>query len=165
MIQRIQTVFLLLAAILMGIALYFPLLEVVDNDNITVAFHSFGLGEISGDAIPTWKDSVSTTTWGSLTFAVLSIIISLIAIFSYKNRKRQSRLTLLNALFIIIYYVAIVAYLRAFVNKLDSDDALIEINITSFIIILPFIALIFDLLAYWRIRKDEKLVKSLDRIR
>jgi len=165
MIQRIQTIFLLITAILMGIALYFPLCEVVDNDNISVMFHSFGIGEISGDQRPVWENDMFTIAWGGLTFTLLSIITPLIAIFLYKNRKRQARLTLLNALFIVIYYVAVIAYLSAFINKIDSEDANIQINLTSFIIVLPFIALIFDLLAYWRIRKDEKLVRSLDRIR
>jgi len=165
MIQRIQTIFLLLVAVLMGIALYFPLCEVVDNDNITVMYHSYGIGEISGDKTPVWESDVFTIAWGALTFTLLSIITPLIAIFSYKNRKRQSRITLLNALFIVLYYVAVISYLFAFVNKIDTVDSVTQINMTSLIILLPLVALVFDLLAYWRIRKDEKLVKSLDRIR
>ncbi|MDH6308824.1 signal transduction histidine kinase [Dysgonomonas sp. PFB1-18] len=166
MIQRIQSIFLLLVAILMGIALYFPISEVVDNDGISVMYHSYGL-EIAGDKLPVWKDQVSSITWGSLTFALLSIITPLVAIFLYKNRKRQARITLFNTLFIVLYYVAVVSYFCAFINKIDSEDANIHINLTpsSLIILLPLVALIFNFLAYWRIRKDEKLVKSLDRIR
>ncbi len=166
MIQRIQTIFLLLVAILMGIALYFPICEIIDDDGISVIYHSYGL-EIAGDKLPVWKDQVSSITWGSLTFALLSIITPLVAIFLYKNRKRQARITLLNMLFVVLYYVAVVSYFYAFIDKLCIGDADIKINTSpsSLIILLPLVALIFNLLAYWRIRKDEKLVKSLDRIR
>lgn len=168
MIQRIQTVYLLITAILMGIALYFPLCEVIDYNDITVMYHSFGIGEITGNEKPVWVDNVFNIAWGALTFTLLSILTPLVAIFLYKNRKIQARVTLLGALCIVIYYVAVIAYLLAFTNKLelsDSQDIGISISITSIVIFLPLIALIFDLLAYKRIKKDDKLVKSLDRIR
>ena len=51
--------------------------------------------------------------------------------------------------------------MNAFLGEIDSAY---NINL-QFGIILPVVALIFDLLAISRIKRDEKLVKSLDRIR
>ena len=70
-------------------------------------------------------------------------------------------MALLTALLIVMYYITSMVYINAFVGKIDSEYTLnVQLGI-----ILPVIALIFDLLAYFRIKKDEKLIKSLDRIR
>lgn len=152
MIQRIQSIFLLLTAILMAAAIFCPLVEIADGGKIATTFHSFGIGKLFNAEYP---------TWGVLTFAVLSSLLALINIFLFKKRKLQANLGLLTALFIIVHYVALMMYLGAYLSRLDSTYTL---NI-QFGIILPVVALVFDLLAVFKIRKDEKLVKSLDRIR
>lgn len=152
MIQRIQTVFLLLTAILMGAAILCPLFEIVDGGKLALTFHSFGIGKIFNAEYP---------TWGILTFAALATILPLINIFLYKNRKLQVNMALLTALLIVLYYVTALVYLNTYLSKISSDYTL---NI-QFGIILPVIALVLDLLAVSRIKKDDKLVRSLDRIR
>lgn len=149
MIQRIQSVFLLVAAILMGIILVFPISEIEVNEGIPMAFSAFGIGN-------------DFKTWGVLTFCLLSTIMPVINIFMYKKRVLQARLALVTILFILIYIAAIVVYLISFVKK--AGDVQVSMDIEP-VIVLPFVAIIANLLAYWRIRKDEKLVKSLDRIR
>lgn len=152
MIQRIQSVFLLLTAILMGLTIFCPLVEIVDGGKIITTFHSFGIGKISPTEYP---------TWGVLTFAALSSLLAFINIFLFKKRKLQANLGLLTALFIVIHYVALAVYLSTYLNKLDDAYTLnMQLGI-----ILPVVALVFDLLAVFRIKKDDKLVKSLDRIR
>ncbi len=147
MIQRIQSVYLLLVALLMVAAIFCPLLEISRND-IVFSFHSFGIGS-------------DFPTLGVLTFAILSALLSFVNIFLYKKRKIQMKLALLNALLIVVYYVTTMVYLNAFLSKIDDSYT---INV-QFGIILPVVALIFNLLAISRIKKDENLVKSLDRIR
>jgi len=148
MIQRIQTIFLLLTGVLMAATFICPLLDIkATGIDVTSSFNSFGV--------------VNFPTWGVFTFAVISSILALINIFLYKKRKLQANMALLTALLIVMYYITSMVYINAFVGKIDSEYTLnVQLGI-----ILPVIALIFDLLAYFRIKKDEKLVKSLDRIR
>lgn len=148
MIQRIQSLFLLLVAALMGASVLSPLLEVTDDNSLVQTFHSYGIG----DSFP---------TWGVLTFAALSSLLAFINIFLYKKRKIQANIGLLTALLIAVYYATSLVYMNAYLGKIEDVYTL---NI-QFGIILPVIALIFDLLAVSKIKKDEKLVRSLDRIR
>lgn len=152
MIQRIQSIFLLLTAVLMGVAVFCPLVEIVDGGKLAITFHSFGIGKLFNAEYP---------TWGVLTFAVLSALLAFVNIFLYKNRKLQANIGLLTALFIVICFVALVVYLSTYLSKMEATYTLNA----QFGIALPVLALIFDLLAVSRIKKDDKLVKSLDRIR
>lgn len=155
MIQRVQTVFLLLTALLMGTVIFCPLFEIIDVDKFTVVFHSYNIGEMLSSKYP---------LWGVLPIAMLSATLPLVNIFFYKKRKLQINMALLTAVLIVIYYVATIFYLNAYLAEIDDATVNLKLNM-QFGIILPVIALIFDLLAIYRIRKDEKLVKSLDRIR
>lgn len=152
MIQRIQTIFLLLTAIFMASAVFCPLFEIVESGKLALTFHSFGIGKILNAEYP---------TWGILTFGIISSLLAFVNIFLFKKRKLQINIALITALSIVIYFVATLVYLNAYLSKLESDY---NLNI-QFGIILPVLALIFDLLAMTKIKKDEKLVKSLDRIR
>lgn len=153
MIQRIQTIFLLLTAILMGGTFLLPSLE-ISSEGLkfaSISFNSLGMFDAATDY----------PTWGVVAFAALSAILAFINIFLYKKRKLQINLALLTALLIVVYFVTAMVYINAFLNKISAEYILnVQLGI-----ILPVAALIFDLLAVARIRKDEKLVKSLNRIR
>lgn len=149
MIQRIQTLFLLLVVVLMGVTAFCPLVEIVNGTpELSIAFSSYGIG-------------ADFPTWGVLTLAVASALLAFVNIFLYKKRKLQVNIGYLTVILIVVYYVTALVYMNAFLGKIDSAYTL---NL-QFGIILPVAALIFDLLAISRIKKDEKLVKSLDRIR
>lgn len=151
MIQRIQSIYLLLVAILMGLVAFSPIFT-IGTQTESIPFFSFGIGEFS---------DIEFHTWGIFSFAIMSSLLSLITIFFYKKRKTQIKLGYVTALLIIVYYITTMVYLNAYLNKVDNS------NITNiqFGIILPVAALLFDFLAIYKIKKDEKLVKSLDRIR
>lgn len=150
MIQRIQSVFLLLAAVLMAITYFCPLAGIVvsESSGLSITFSPSGIG-------------TDFPTWGVITFTALCTLLPLINIFLYKKRKLQVNIALITILLIVLFYVTSGVYLNAFLGKLDS-----AYNIhMEYGIIFPVIALIFNILAILRIKKDEKLVKSLDRIR
>lgn len=152
MIQRIQTIFLLLAALFMGATTFFPLFEISFGEIILKLF-SLNIGV----DYATW----GIFTWVIFTFAVFTAILPLINIFLYKMRKLQISIALLTAFFIVAYYVIALVSLNIYLDRIPTSYTLnIQIGI-----IFPVIALIFDLLAVWKIKKDEKLVRSLDRIR
>ena len=85
-------------------------------------------------------------------FILMSATLSLIGIFMFNNRKRQRLISVFARLMITIAILLIL-----FVYK--KEDI---IDLGSLLLIIPFSSLI---LANYFIRKDEKLIKSVDRIR
>jgi hypothetical protein len=141
MIQRLQSIWLLLAAAAAFCSLQF-------------SFYSGNM--IAENQAKTW---VSLTAKSNLLLLILSAgvgIVSLIAIFLYKNRKLQLRLVWLALLVSIINLVLFFAQTKKFVPGEGSYDLTAVFAI--FIPVLLFFAI-------RGIRRDEKLVKSLDRLR
>lgn len=130
MIQRIQTIYLFLAAIICIAFLFIPIAEA---DNIITAN--------------------SNTISGALCIA--SGLLSLITIFLYKNRKLQIRLCLI-IISLLVFELASIYY---DVSQL-SDEHTLKATIVT-----PLLAVIFLILALRGIRKDEQLVRSMDRFR
>ena len=85
-------------------------------------------------------------------FVFLSAALSIFAIFQFKNRKRQQLIASFSRLMITIAFFLIV-----FLHR--EEEAF---GIGMILLIVPFITLIA---ANFFIKKDEKLVKSADRIR
>ncbi|MDR1372064.1 MAG: DUF4293 domain-containing protein [Dysgonamonadaceae bacterium] len=129
MIQRIQTIYLLIAVALTGV-MFVPM-EMMDNFRLV------------------WKIFIYSG-WG------LSVIFSLFAIFQYKNRSKQVKSCLLAMLFIACAYGVIIW------QSFKLNEQQISYNP---LIAFPMIAFILLILAIIAIRKDEKLVRSADRLR
>ena len=154
MIQRIQSIYLLLVAILMGVATFVPLiiLKALDNlDGMPYIFTSLGIGQ------PTLLEY---PTWGVCSFTLLATILAFINIFLYKKRKLQIKLSSCIAIIILLFYVTVYVYFSSYTAKYNLSFTSLQYGL-----VLPLIALIFNILAIIKIKKDEKLVRSLDRIR
>ena len=155
MIQRIQTVYLLLIVILSGITTFSPLADLINKaDNLIylVDFNGISLIKPTGSI-------VESTIWGLISISALITIIALITIFNYKNRVKQIRLTVINMLFMICFYIFLMLYLWPACIRLHADW---HLRLAS---VLPLVNLVLSYLAIGGIGKDEKLVKSLDRLR
>jgi hypothetical protein len=154
MIQRIQSVYLLLVTILMGITAFSPLLVLREGSDL-LDFYSYGI-------IPQDVDLniIVKHTYGVISMAGVSAFLALINIFLYKKRKVQMKIGYLTSFFIIFFYITAGAYFYSISNRLAIDISGIQYGI-----VLPVIALVFNLLAISKIKKDDKLVRSLDRIR
>lgn len=155
MLQRIQTLYLLAIVILSIFVLFFPIANLInlkDNLQYLVNFKGVFLIQPTGNVL-------KSTFWGVAAFAALIPVISLITIFSFKNRKMQIRLSDINLLFMILFYVVLVAYLVAVCKRLNTEWHLTLVSV------FPVVNMILNYLAIAAIRKDENLVKSLDRIR
>ena len=85
-------------------------------------------------------------------FVFLSAALSIFAIFQFKNRSRQQLIASIARLMITIAFFLIV-----FLHREEE-----VFGIGMILLIVPFITLI---VANFFIKKDEKLVKSADRIR
>jgi len=141
MLQRSQSIWLLLAAVCGFLTLKFP----------------FFSGHKLNSTIPVEYLSALGSSIGNIIILILTVAISvaaLISIFLYKNRKLQLRIVVIS---LIVSLLTIFLYYRETKNFVDGTY--------SFTAILSLIIPIFLLLAARGIYKDEKLVKSMDRLR
>lgn len=153
MIQRIQTIYLLLATAIMATIHAIPLAQLTNDEGIW-DFYSYGIKSISGDT------SVSIDTLPIAVIIALAAILSFIAIFGYKNRKRQVKITILSSMFTLLFYPIALIYWWY------SKDAVLATETSlNAILIFPIVAFILDIMAIRSINADERLVRSADRIR
>lgn len=89
---------------------------------------------------------------------LFSAVLSLATIFLFKNRKLQIKLGLLN----IILNILLVGYLAYSLSNLPGGFSDSEKGIG---LLAPFISIVLLIIANRFIKKDEKLVKSVDRFR
>lgn len=164
MIQRIQTVLLLVIAIAMAMMPFTNIWGELDqqNDQLTL-LSGFKLEVIdtNGTLNDTADDTVisSQSTWYIGGLAFLASIVAFISIFSFKNRLTQMKLGALNAL--IMAATLGISFYTIYQNEplIDGQGSIT----TGFY--LPAAAMMLNILANRFIRKDEKLVKSVDRLR
>ena len=136
MIQRIQTLFLVVVALLAGVAPFF---------------------------INLWVDADGTKFFAqqemliSIAFYVIAAL-AVVAIFLFKKRQNQfvvNRITIILNLFLLGFFVY-----RSL--NLSGETAVSEKGIGMLI---PVFSIVFLVLANRAIKKDEDLVKSVDRLR
>lgn len=159
MLQRVQSLFLLGVTISFALLFFFAFCVFVTTDTEFV-YSIYGVETLGENAAHHYLLPFITAF-----VAVFSIVI----IFMYRNRKRQMRLTLFNTLFILAFLLTVsLLYLvdKGLVNSFypDQPNAIVRQDF-KLGFVLPVIGLIFNLLAYRGIKKDEELVRSADRIR
>lgn len=152
MIQRIQSIYLLVAAILMAVTVFSPLAFLADGSNGFFIYRCLGFYE-NGIGL-------NYPTWGVITLVSLTAVLTFISIFVYKNRKLQIKLSYTAIVLLLASYGTIYTYLQT--GLTETSTTLINVK---YGVILPIIALIFIILAVIKIKGDEKLVQSLNRIR
>ena len=156
MIQRIQSVFLLLLALAMLSLLALPLWHKADpltGQELTLtAFGYVSKGVNLPAPGPVWLI-------GSL--AAASAALAVFEIFQFRHRLRQLLLGTVNLLLIT-------ATLGAEYLFYSKGEQLLNIKLEGQILVafyLPTLALVLNLLANRFIRRDEQLVRSADRLR
>jgi hypothetical protein len=154
MIQRIQTVYLFLAALIIFSMFFHPLAEMVSSDNQFYRIDLTGIHEGVGET------AMKIESLLPLRFLVfVTGALSLLTIFLYKRRILQIRICIFNLMMLIGFYPLFLFY---FYHTKNRFEAIADIKIT---VMFPVIAIILVFLATRGIRKDELLVKSYDRIR
>lgn len=160
MIQRIQTIFLVLMIGCMSAFLYLPIWGKMDVDTGEIhqikAFYHEQLTE--GDTIYIYE-YMPYALAGVL--ASMIILISLVEIFKYKNRVVQMKLGMLNSLLI----AAVLGVLMWFIFSGQKEWLPAIAGKFGAGLFMPVIAMILNRMAIRWIKKDEDLVRSVDRIR
>jgi hypothetical protein len=154
MIQRIQSVYLFLVAIATSLIYIFPFGEYVINQE-RYRFDILGLTNLS-------THERLFTVMPVLFLVTITMIMSLITIFLYKNRLLQLKLGRLNIFLYLILIGTIFYYSDRAVETLGNEGVVIFYQLGA---MLPIICIILTFLANRAIRKDEALVRSADRIR
>ena len=148
MIQRIQTIYLLLATVVISLTLFLPLATIWQGGNELVVKAFFLDGEMGIKApLPIYMGII----------LAVATLLPFVTIFLFKKRMLQIRLTIFSSVVLIGYYMALVAYIFMLADEASFSP--------SWTICLPFVALILNWLAIRGIGADEALVKAYDRLR
>lgn len=136
MLQRIQTIYLFLAALISGVLIFF---------------------------VSLWSNEAGESVFVEEVYVALglflgSAVLSFISIFLFKNRKLQFVLGRINIL-LNFFLLGVFVYWSLTV---PGEMEISEKGIGMFI---PVLSIVFLVLANKAIKKDEDLVKSVDRLR
>jgi hypothetical protein len=153
MIQRIQTLFLFLAALLTGVLCFRYFTTFLHEAEV---FRQTVLG-IYSTQTPDAGLIVKTTPMGIL--AVLATLLPVVMIFLYKKRELQARLCMVE----IILQLGLLVYMGMYL--LHNHRKIAEWIAFSVVDLFPLLAGVLTFLAMKRILQDIALVRSLDRIR
>jgi len=154
MIQRIQTIYLLIVAILIGILYFFPIASfVVEQDMSMYNLSVKGLIPDVAGAKPLFR------ALPLIIFISVIIITSTITIALYKRRMFQIRLCIINIILLLGLQIFMFYFVSVSKHQLGSSTSF------SLIFVFPIISAVLNYLAIRRIAKDESLVRSMDRLR
>ena len=163
MLQRVQTIFLALIIVLELVFLFAP----IHSEHAADATKHMTMDAwkvlVNGQAqntgnVTTISESPNVYIGG---IAIAVIVATVFSIFQYNNRLNQMKLGILNAMLILVQAIAV------FIVSKQADDLVNQegYGTQQFGFYIPFFALLLNMAANRFIRKDEQLVRSMDRLR
>ena len=160
MIQRIQTLYLLLVVAL-GITLCFvPVVQFVTPEGAEVVrawqLTALGMTETTVTELPAIQ---LNGLWGLLLASVLIPVLALVDIFLYNKRLLQARLNIFTIMLCLGYYGVLAIYI--YLAKMVID---VDVYVMGWAC-LPLVCLVLTVMATRRILKDEAMVRAADRLR
>ena len=152
MIQRIQTIYLLICLIAWGFLFFNPIIGfTIQADGAGMLYangiREAGSGKMVLAAVPMFI------------LFVLVEILTLISVLSFKRRALQLRITVLNMILQLLAYGIIAMYTILGKNLLHADPVLL------FFSSMPLLASICSFLAFRGIRRDMLLLRALSSLR
>ena len=153
MIQRIQTVYLLLAFLCLLCMFFFPLASFVDING-----HVYAMSYNRFYSIDKTQNFSQNLNLFNFLIYILAVA-TLVTIFLFRKRPLQMRICTMIVILNVFLQGIIVLYFFKFKEMLQGTAA------PSLVLILPLIAAIFTFLAFREVSKDEELVRSLNRLR
>ena len=187
MIQRIQSVYLILAACAMALCYMFPVatykvtLPALDGSQQEVTF-KYGIvpsktAQVENEVEMMMplnamaKEGYRKAPWWPMAGVCGAVIVlSLVALFMYKNRMKQVRVVAVGVLLSVVYvfmaFVWIVDAFRKGMNGVIGNQVGVEwvttYNVGTWA---PIAAVVLLFLAQNAIKRDEKKVRAADRLR
>lgn len=155
MIQRIQSIYLVLVIVLSLLLLNGSIMTFSDPAGKDAILTSAGkLSELNGKLI-----SQVTGSWMLISLLSLIALLSLVSIFLFRKRTIQMKLTI-AVLTLGAILIAVCSWLALAV--IHDYNMMLKAGLKM---AFPVLILLFSILAFLGIRKDERLVKSYDRLR
>lgn len=155
MIQRIQTIWLLLASAAIFALFLFPFMQFTDIDGTAKAVKVTGLYQYTGQEV-VLNESYTLLTIGTVIVGILPFIV----LFFFRNRKKQISYSYITIILIIAYSFWLVETAKSALGSVQ-----LQLQNYGIGVLLPSVAILFMILALRGIRSDEKLIKSADRLR
>ena len=162
MIQRRQTIFMFLSAIISALLFFMPLASFSDGTTV-MKFTIFGIE----NPIETITLSKSYT-WPLIVLTILMTVLPVYTALRYKKRELQVKLChldmLLNIVFIGLVFLYYEADIENIIVAVENDTYILDV--AYFIgMAIPLVNLVLEILAIRGIKKDIALLKSLDHLR
>lgn len=155
MIQRVQSIYLLSASLTSGILMGSPLYY-IKTDGAEYTLYLGGLMQIRPEEV------IVSNHPALFSVGILLTLFPLIILFLYKKRQIQMRL----AASAMMANTAMILLLASIANKSIEQITSDHLNETFGVgLLLPALSIVFLFLASKAIRKDEKLIRSADRLR
>ncbi|MGJ1266169.1 DUF4293 domain-containing protein [Sphingobacterium spiritivorum] len=157
MIQRIQTVWLLLAGVTIFALFLFPYLQYIDVAGIgRKLLVSGSYTAVNGESVK--EESFILQSMATVVLGLIPVYI----IFKFKDRKMQIKLILLQMVLVVLFFFWLYSFSGDILSKTSQYLSASNIGVGFFLF--P-VAIVFLSLAFGGIRKDERLIKSAERLR
>jgi hypothetical protein len=157
MIQRIQSVYLLLAVLSLGAMFFFPLASFIGGDKDQLVYFVYELISKVPDSIPSVPFYF---VYPILGITILTILLSLFAIVQFKNRGAQLKM-IRGAILLILVMIGVFFFYCSPLLE-EASGTLTEYEIGSY---MPLVALMFLILANRGVIHDINLLRAADRLR
>lgn len=180
MIQRVQSLWLVLAVCCIALCFMFPVakyqvampatgqtaearLDLVAHDNPDM----FDQIQQMAPVVEYSQKTSGFYSWPLIVLAALTVAVMLLCIFLFGNRVRQMRIVavafLLNVAYVfLLFFWAVDAYGKEFARVMAGSG----LEVTWFVgAYAPIVSLVFLILAHRGIKKDEAKVRAADRLR
>jgi len=151
MIQRIQSVFLIISAVAIVLLYFFPLAVIGGHEDGATLF--IGTVALNDSA------KVIVNAWPLRALCSIILILTLLSLFLYKRRVLQMRLTIYNMVLTFGMIGLGIFYLIQGRNLHGGDIQ------AQFFSIMPIISLILSYLAWRGIRRDYLMLSAVERLR
>jgi hypothetical protein len=155
MIQRIQSVYLLLTTLLSALFLTGNILTFKTAAGADITINIEGAWQLTG----TGNREIIRDQIPAFVILVLIIMLSTATIFFYKKRKLQMKLSLAVIVLIVAFIGVLLFYALSIIINYHA------VIVPGYKMFISALMLLSGILAYRGIRKDEDLVKSYDRLR
>ncbi|MPR33833.1 DUF4293 domain-containing protein [Salmonirosea aquatica] len=158
MLQRVQSIFLAIVAIAMGIFVAFPLWHKVAMDGIqeasmTALYLTLKINATQSEVQPVFYLAG---------MAILVVAVALFSIFKFRNRLLQSALCAVNSILMTVILATVVYQTFYKAAKLFDPTETGDYLVGFYALI---VAMLSNVLANRFIRRDERLVKESNRMR
>jgi hypothetical protein len=156
MIQRVQSVYLLLVTVLMSFFLVRPYALITHKDGQILNFRPHKIEySLAGENTSVYKKTIPV-----IILVLITGLLSLTNIFLFQHRIMQMRICLLSGVLIVLLLIIMIIHYSSAMHTLDTFHHTWRLTA-----VFPILALVMNVMAYRSIQHDEMLVNSYNRMR